>query len=70
MTIVVEATFENGLLKPKQPVALAEGAQVRVTISPLDAEDDPLAAVIGSCESGRKDGAAKHDHYLYGKWRR
>jgi predicted DNA-binding antitoxin AbrB/MazE fold protein len=47
MAITVEATFEHGLLKPKQPLALAEGAEVRLPISPVDDDSDPLAAVIG-----------------------
>ncbi len=92
MTITVEATFENGILKPKTPLNLAEGARVQVTIRPhaeangapgktsapevaeeedieLD-KDDPLAKVIGSCESGLTDGADNHDYYIYGKPRK
>lgn len=66
MTITVEAVFENGVLRPTQPVALAEGAHVRVTIVAA-VDDDPLDAVIGIGESGRADGADRHDRYLYGK---
>jgi predicted DNA-binding antitoxin AbrB/MazE fold protein len=32
MTVTVEATYENGVLRLAQPVALAEGQVVRVTI--------------------------------------
>jgi predicted DNA-binding antitoxin AbrB/MazE fold protein len=32
MTITVAATYENGVLRPAQPLALAEHAQVRVTV--------------------------------------
>jgi predicted DNA-binding antitoxin AbrB/MazE fold protein len=81
MTITVDATFENGQLKLKQPVALAEGTAVRVTITPAEESHDPLAGVIGIGDSGRDplaelvgrfssgrtDGAANHDKYLYGK---
>lgn len=36
MAITVEATFEDGVLKPKQPLALKEHEQVKVTIhSPI-----------------------------------
>ena len=47
MTLTIDATYENGVLKPKQPLALAEGAEVRVTLTTADEIDDPLAAVIG-----------------------
>jgi len=65
MTITVDATFENGQLKFKQPVALAEGTPVRVTITPAGEADDPLAAVIGIGE-GPPDAADNHDKYIYG----
>jgi len=32
MTITIDATYENGVLKPAQPLPLAEHAQVRVTV--------------------------------------
>jgi predicted DNA-binding antitoxin AbrB/MazE fold protein len=63
MTITLEATFENGRLKFKEPLALAEGTPVRVTIASLD-DLDPFADIIGICHSGRRDGAANHDQYL------
>jgi predicted DNA-binding antitoxin AbrB/MazE fold protein len=67
MTITVDATFENGQLKFKEPVALADGTPVRVTITPVVEDHDPLAGVIGVCRTGRTDGAENHDKYLYGK---
>ncbi|MGD9855391.1 MAG: antitoxin family protein [Planctomycetaceae bacterium] len=66
MTITAEATVENGQLKLKEPVALPQGTAVRVTITPVDEDYDPLDAVIGIGESGRPDGAEQHDRYLYG----
>jgi predicted DNA-binding antitoxin AbrB/MazE fold protein len=66
MTITVEATFVNGQLKFKEPVVLAEGTPVRVTISPIDEVDDPLAGVIGICKGKVRDGAQNHDKYIYG----
>lgn len=67
MTITVEATYEKGQLKLKEPVSLAEGTPVRVSITPVNDEVDPLAGVIGICKTGRTDGAENHDQYLYGK---
>ena len=73
MTIINEATYEHGTLKPAQPLDLAEGAQVRLTIvdsAALRGEIfDPLADVIGIGDSGRTDGADHHDTYIYGKLR-
>ena len=34
MTITIEATYENGVLKPAQPLPLKEHEKVRVTIEP------------------------------------
>lgn len=67
MTITVEATYENGVLRPKQPLGLAEGTEVCLAITPSENEiDDPLEAVIGIGE-GPVDGADNHDKYIYGK---
>ena len=66
MTITVEATYENGQLKFKEPVVLAEGTSVRVSITPVDDDYDPLDAVIGICKDGPRDGAENHDKYIYG----
>jgi predicted DNA-binding antitoxin AbrB/MazE fold protein len=67
MTITVDATCENGQLKFKEPVALADGTPVRVTITPVEDQSDPFAGLIGRFSSGRTDGAQNHDKYLYGK---
>jgi len=68
MTITVEATFENGQLTFKGPVPLAEGTPVRVTITPVDDDYDPLDAVIGIGDGPAEgDGAQNHDKYIYGK---
>ncbi len=67
MTFTVEATYENGVLKPKQPLALTEGSEVRLVISPLEEDYDPLEAVIGICTEGPDISlAARHDELLYG----
>jgi predicted DNA-binding antitoxin AbrB/MazE fold protein len=44
MAITVEAIYENGLLRPLQPLALKEHQQVRLTI---EAEDDPVRRTYG-----------------------
>jgi predicted DNA-binding antitoxin AbrB/MazE fold protein len=67
--ITVEAVYENGVLKPKQALALAEGTEVRVSISTLQEEEDPLDGVIGICTEGPPDLADNHDKYLYGSQR-
>jgi predicted DNA-binding antitoxin AbrB/MazE fold protein len=56
MTITVDATFENGQLNFKEPVVLADGTAVRVTITPVDGDRDPLEGIIGTC-TGPRDGA-------------
>jgi hypothetical protein len=43
--------------------------RVRVTIAPADEVYDPLEAVIGIGESGRADGAERHDPYIDGRVR-
>lgn len=63
MTLTIEATYQNGVLKPNKRLKIAEGTAVRVTITPLETKD-PFADIIGICHSGRKDGAANHDKYL------
>jgi predicted DNA-binding antitoxin AbrB/MazE fold protein len=35
MSITVEATYEDGVLKPKQPLPLQEHEEVRVTVEPV-----------------------------------
>jgi predicted DNA-binding antitoxin AbrB/MazE fold protein len=66
MTVTIDAVIHNGQLQLKEPVSLAEGTPVRVAITPVDEDYDPLDAVIGIGDSGRTDGAEQHDHYIYG----
>ncbi len=71
MTIIVDATYENGVFKPSQAIVLPEGTAVRLAISAgedtlADDGGDPLAGLIGTFATGRSDGAAKHDKYIYG----
>ena len=67
MAITIEATYRDGVLKPARPLTLAEGTEVRLTISPLDEDYDPLDAVIGICDEGPEVSlAARHDELIYG----
>ncbi|HXT57028.1 MAG TPA: antitoxin family protein [Pirellulales bacterium] len=68
MSVTIAAVYENGVLRPQQPLDLAEGAQVQVTINAA-ALVDPIAGVIGICESGRPNGASDHDYFIYPKSR-
>ena len=52
MTITIQATYENVVLKPKEPLGLVEGTEVRVTLSTVDEDYDPLEGVIGIGHSG------------------
>jgi predicted DNA-binding antitoxin AbrB/MazE fold protein len=70
MSTVVEAVYQNGMLKLAQPLSLPEGMRVRVTITPADEDYDPLEGVIGICKDGPVDGAENHDKYIYGDLRR
>ncbi len=62
MTLTIHAVYENGVLKPIEPLTLDEGAEVELIVKTPLPDDDPLAGVIGIGESGRTDGAANHDH--------
>ena len=72
MAITIDATYENGVLKPAQPLPLSENEKVRVTVEPAcppiweriaaladDATPEELA-------TPPTDGASQHDHYIYG----
>ena len=69
MAITVRATVKKGQLRLKKPLGLADGTAVSVTIRPVKGNSDPLAGVIGIGASGRKDGADRHDKYIYRKRR-
>jgi predicted DNA-binding antitoxin AbrB/MazE fold protein len=72
MAITVEAVYENGVLKPIQPLPLKEHERVSVTIEErgptlverLVALADALPPEV--VETWPTDGASQHDHYLYG----
>ena len=77
MSVVVDAIYENGVLRPLDRLDLPEHQQVRVTVervSPAAFEpppagnlDDPLADVRVS--TGVKDLAEHFDDYRFGRRR-
>ncbi|HWG46666.1 MAG TPA: antitoxin family protein [Gemmataceae bacterium] len=44
MTITIEATYENGMLKPTEPLPLKEHEKVRITV---EQGDSPLLRAYG-----------------------
>jgi predicted DNA-binding antitoxin AbrB/MazE fold protein len=72
MAITVEAIYEDGVLKPAQPLPFGEHEKVRITV----AESQPslaerIAARVRALPPETldrlpPDGAAEHDHYIYG----
>jgi predicted DNA-binding antitoxin AbrB/MazE fold protein len=72
MAITVEAIYENGVLKPTQPLPFQEHEHVTITV---DTKEPTLAERIVAraralppevLERLPPDGAAQHDHYIYG----
>jgi predicted DNA-binding antitoxin AbrB/MazE fold protein len=74
--LVVEATFEDGVLKPAEPLPLKQHDKVRLTVEELPAETkspplnlaklfDDMEAEVGLFD-GPPDLAAESDHYLFG----
>jgi predicted DNA-binding antitoxin AbrB/MazE fold protein len=49
MHTAIEAIYENGLLRPLQPLALAENARVRVSVESLE-DDVERAAWLAQSE--------------------
>ncbi len=47
MSITIEATYENGVLKPAQPLPLKEQEQVQVTIHRPNSLADRTYGMIG-----------------------
>jgi len=47
MAIVVEATYENGMLRPHQPLPLKEHEQVRIVVQPEEDWVDSTYGILG-----------------------
>ena len=81
----VEAIFDHGVFRPTEPLALPEGARVRLhveeqnggEVSPSSSAGDKspslfdrLSNVIGSIDDLPEDSSTNLDHYLYGQPKR
>jgi predicted DNA-binding antitoxin AbrB/MazE fold protein len=71
----VKAVYEDGVLKPKEPLDLPEHSEVVVTYVPANSpaeDDDPtgwkaMRQLIGMWKDAPADDLAEeHDKYLYG----
>ena len=47
MAIIVDATYEEGVLKPAEPLPLAEHEKVRVTIEPSMSRAEASYGLLG-----------------------
>jgi predicted DNA-binding antitoxin AbrB/MazE fold protein len=72
MALTVEAVYEDGVLKPAQPLPLQEHERVSITVEPKQPSlSERIAALArdlppGVIDTWPTDGASQHDHYLYG----
>ena len=68
--VSVRAHFDGQVFVPDEPVECPTGAPLRLTFAPADGA--PLAELARAAEAfpddpdWPTDGAAEHDHYLYG----
>jgi hypothetical protein len=71
---VLRAHFDGKVLVPSGPVDLPIGQELEVQVTPIQSHDEPtllqrlakLAESLPSSPDVPTDGAAQHDHYLYG----
>lgn len=79
MTFIVEAIYDHGVFRPIEPLAIAEGARVRLRVenegivaeSTDGTSEGPslferLKDVVGSIDDLPEDSSENLDHYLYG----
>lgn len=75
MSITFEAVFENGVLRPLEPIALEEGARVEVAVieSPFPLATESAAEILSRIAAlpveggGDPETARRHDRILYGE---
>jgi len=69
------AHFDGNVIVPEQPVDLPVGCRLEVRVRPLDSGESSKSALAKLAELADHfptnpklpvDGAAEHDHYLYG----
>ena len=72
MAITVEAVYEDGVLKPVQPLPLKEHERVSITVEERGLSlAERIAARVRALPPETvdrlpSDGASQHDHYIYG----
>ena len=72
MTTQLEAVYEQGVLRPLQPLDLAEGMKVAITlVTPITAKRTPYEILSDIAalplEVAREEHAGReHDRFLYG----
>ncbi len=81
MSYDVEAIFDHGVFKPTEPLALPDGARVRLHVEEQNSVEialgsptaptgpslfDHLSNVVGSIDDLPEDSSTNLDHYLYG----
>ena len=68
MTARIDAVFQGGVFWPLQPLDIAEGERVQLTITSTGHERVDPAADLSDLEvdTGISDLATNIDHYLYG----
>jgi len=72
MAITVEAVYEDGVLKPAKPLPLKEHEKVSITVE--EKQPSLVERMVArahalppeTLDRLPADGAAQHDHYIYG----
>jgi len=73
MTTTIEAVYERGVLRLKEPVALADGTIVEVTITTSEPPGETPAEILSAIASlpvegdGQPFSGRDHDKILYGE---
>jgi predicted DNA-binding antitoxin AbrB/MazE fold protein len=83
MTHDIDAIYDHGVFRPIQPLAMPEGARVRLRVeqgtsdSAAERQDgeaptllERLKNVVGSIDDLPEDSSTNLDHYLYGRPKR
>ena len=66
MSARIEAVFEGGVFRPLQPIDLAEGERVQLTVASAREMDPAFDLTDLAIDTGIPDLARNIDHYLYG----
>jgi len=72
--MTLRAHFDGKVLVPDEPVDLPVNCALEVQVNPVEGLSTPVKPLASLLEAARKfpatggsaDGAAQHDHYLYG----